>query len=69
MTKAMYNKVEKAVKEFRDVFPNLYVHNWKFRHYGKYYRIEENEIEFRIYLVNPHDIHDTLIEIITKVKE
>ena len=66
MTKAMYNKVEKAVKEFRDVFPDLYVNNWKFRHYGKYYRIEENEIEFRIYLVNSNDIHDTLIEIITK---
>lgn len=66
MTKAMYNKVEKAVKDFRDRFPCRYVNNWKFRHYGKYYRIEENEIEFRIYLVNSNGIHDTLIEIITK---
>lgn len=66
MTKAMCNKVKKAVKEFRDAFPNLYVHNWEFRHYGKYYRIEENSERFKIFRVNPNSIHDTLIGIINK---
>ena len=66
MTKAMRNKVEKAVKEFRDVFPNLYVHDWKFRHYGKYYRIEENSERFKIFRINPNSIHDTLIAVINK---
>lgn len=66
MTKAMHNKVEKAVKEFRDVFPDRYVNNWKFRHYGKYYRIEENLERFKIFRVNPNSIHDTLIGVINK---
>lgn len=66
MTKAMYNKVEQAVKDFHDRFPCRYVSNWKFRHYGKYYRIEENSERFKIFRVNPNSIHDTLIAIIDK---
>lgn len=66
MTKAMYNKFINAVNEFKSVMPDRYVNNYKFRHYGKYYRIEEDENKFSIYLVNPHDIHDTLIETVTK---
>lgn len=66
MTTAMHSRFVQAVREFRSVFHNQYVHNWKFRHYGKYYRIEEDETKFNIYLVNPHDIHDTLIETVTK---
>lgn len=66
MTKAMYDKVEKAVKDFRKTFPSLYVHNWKFRHYGKYYRIEENSERFKIFRINHNSIHDTLIGVINK---
>jgi hypothetical protein len=66
MTKAMYNKVEKAVKEFQNVYPDRYVNNWKFKHYGKVYRIEENIERFKIYRVNPNSIHDALIAVINK---
>lgn len=66
MTMAMHSKFLQAVRKFRDVFPDQYVHNWKFRHYGKYYRIEEDENKFSIYLVNPYDIHDTLVDTVSK---
>lgn len=66
MTTAMHIKFNKAVREFRSVFPDLYVHDWRFRHYGKYYRIEEDSTKYSIYLVNPTGIHDTLVETITK---
>ena len=66
MTKAMYNKFIEAVNDFHNRFPCRYVNNWKFKHYGKVYRIEENSERFKIYRVNPNTIHDTLIAVIDK---
>lgn len=66
MTKAMYNKFNKAVNDFQNKMPGYYVHNWKFRHYGKIYRIEEDENRFRIFEVNSNGIYDTLIKTIEK---
>lgn len=66
MTNAMYNKFNKAVNDFQNEMPGYYVHNLKFRHYGKLYRIEEDENGFRIFEVNSNGIYDTLIETITK---
>ena len=66
MTKAMYNKFNNAVNDFQREMPGYYVHNWKFRHCGKTYRIEEDENSFKIFRVSSTDIYDTLIETITK---
>ena len=66
MTKAMYNKFCKAVTDFQSEMPGYYVHDCKFRHYGKTYRIEEDENGFKIFEVNSNDIYDTLIETVAK---
>ena len=67
MTNAMMKKFEQAVREFhREIGNNILVHDWGFHHYGKDYRIEETESEFKIFRRCAYDIYDTLIETITK---
>lgn len=66
MTKAMKIKFEQAVKEFQNEMPGYYVHDWKFRHYGKTYRIEESETEYKVFEVNANSIYDNLLETIAK---
>lgn len=65
MTKAMQRKFERAIKEFQNEHDGYYVQT-SFHHYGENYRIEENETEYKIFRVSKTDIHDTLIETITK---